>query len=386
MKKFFKRTWAEVNLQNLIKNLDIIKGITSKNTKIMAVIKADAYGHGSAYVAKTLAQNGVKSFAVSNLEEAIALRNSEIDDEILVLGPTPVEYHKTLAEFGIVQAVHSLEYANELNTVAEQKIEVHIKLDTGMSRLGFVSSAGYAEIARELISMKNLNPSGIFSHLSHADGKDSDAVAHTEKQVQCFDKAVAEFKDVFPNLKTHIQNSAGIVNLPQLEYDYVRPGIVLYGIDPANSEQNEPKFHPVMALKTCVSMVKELKQGTPVGYSRNFIAPHDMKIATVPIGYADGYLRTLSSGGKMLVHGKFASIIGNVCMDQLMLDVTGIDNVKEGDAVTAFGADGDEELTAEALADIAGTIGYEIVCLVNKRVQRVYIDGEKCVAIHDEII
>lgn len=390
MKNFFKRTWAEISLNNLEHNYNIIKSTLPNTTQLMAVVKADGYGHGADYIAKELSALGVSYFAVSNLEEAISLRDAKIKENILILGPTPYYLAEAISQNNIEQTVHSLDYAKKLNSIAHElntKINVHLKLDTGMGRIGFNGvSTNFSALSRELKKLTSLNITAVFSHLSHADCCEQSANEFTKNQISTFNNAVTTLRKHFPNITTHLQNSAGILDYSDLSFDYARPGIILYGLNPSNEMATTPDLKPVMELKSIVTEIKEVPAGTPIGYGRKYITDKATKVATVPIGYADGYSRLLSSKGIMLIRGQKAKVIGNVCMDQLMLDVTHIKDISVDDIVTVYGQDGNEFYGVEDAANEIGTISYELVCLVNKRVPRVFIKDSKIVAVQDLII
>ncbi len=389
MNEFFKRTWAEINLDHLRHNVQVIRQTLSPQTKMMAVVKADAYGHGDAAIARELSRMGVDWFCVSNLEEALSLRSAGITGEILILGITPVQYCQTLAEQKITQTVFSEEYAEKLNEAAASRgvtVLVHIKLDTGMGRIGFAASRKGNDTAAEFLSRcRSLLPTGIFSHFSHADSTEGGAQAYTLEQVEKFNCTVASFRRYFPKLATHLQNSAGIMDYQSLHYDLVRPGIILYGIAPSDNMGSSLDLKPVMELKSIVAMVKNVGPGEAIGYSRAFTATKPMRVATIPVGYADGYARRLGGQGEVLLHGKRARVLGNVCMDQIMVDVTDIPQAAMGDIVTLFGRDGEAFIPVEELASKVGTIPYETVCLISKRVPRVYYREGSIVDVFDGI-
>lgn len=382
MHSYTRRTWAEINLDNLAHNY---RHITRQlgTTRVIATVKADAYGHGEQHVASTLEKLGAQWFSVSNIDEAMALRRHGIRGDILILGFTPLEDAKELAEHQLTQTIFSHEYARELSSWAQSHqvtLPVHIKIDTGMTRIGFLCN-GYEndlEGVRSLYSLPGLRITGTFSHLSHADSTDPDAIAFTQAQARHFDETVSALKQLGcdPGL-THLQNSAGVICLSGGKYDLARPGISLYGLNPS-AEVTDGELRPVLQLKSVISMVKQVGNGIPVGYGRSYVTSAPTRIATVPVGYADGYSRLLSNKGSVLVGGKRAPIIGNVCMDQLMIDVTGID-AAPGDEVTLIGTDGNLSVSADDLADLIGTISYEIVCMISKRVPRVYYQDGKLV-------
>lgn len=377
MKEFLKRTWAVINIDNLDYNINNIRAKLPDETKIMAVVKADGYGHGDKIVAKELLNQGVDFFAVSNLDEAHSLRDGGIYSDILILGFTPVGKADELASLNISQTVFSFEYAELLNDYCRKKnikVKVHIKIDTGMSRLGVLQSESHSAFneVRAICSLKNLDVQGIFTHLSSADCLDGPSVEYTNMQRRNFNSLLAELKENNIHIPlSHLQNSAGISFYNDAVYEYARAGIVMYGVAP--SDETLPyELKPVMELKSVVSMVKEIDADTAVSYGRTFVSDRKMRIATVPIGYADGYPRHLSNKGEMIVHGKRARVIGNVCMDQLMLDVSDIPEVKMGDIVTVVGHDGDEFIGFDEVGRLAGSIPYEMMCLIARRVPRVY--------------
>ncbi|MDF2632746.1 MAG: alr, partial [Caproiciproducens sp.] len=284
----------------------------------------------------------------------------------------------------------SLEYAKKLNETLEKDgltADVHIKLDTGMGRIGFFAEHQICEqAAKEISCLKSLHVTGVFSHFSHADCFSEDAKEYTNRQIKAFDECVKTIREYFPNIRTHLQNSAGIVDYNSLCYDIARPGIILYGLSPSGEMVNDIGLNPVMQMKSIVSMVKEIPAGTAVSYSRRFVSDKVMTVATVSVGYADGYSRLLSNRAEVLVKGKRAKVLGTVCMDQIIIDVTDIDGVAQGDIVTLFGKDGEQEISLDELANIIGTINYEIVCLMSKRVPRIYYKNNEIVATVDYIM
>ncbi|MCC8069199.1 MAG: alanine racemase [Ruminococcus sp.] len=377
MERYRKRTWCEIDLNALKYNVDTIKSITDK--KIIAVVKANAYGHGDIEIATELQNLGIDYFAVSNLDEGIKLREHGILGEILILGYTPVEEAEMLQNYNIVQAILGYDYAIELNKSLEEKgstARVHIAIDTGMNRIGFIQNEhnDTLEDIKKVYALKNLKIDGIFTHLCVADSFRQDNVDFTEYQLNNLDTIVAELKKSgYDCGLVHAQNSAGLTNLKKEQYGAVRAGIILYGLNPSNDVRKDIVYKPIMALKSVVSMVKYISKGDTVGYGRTFKADKTIKVATVTAGYADGYSRLLSNKGEVLIHGIRCKIIGNVCMDQFMVDVSNIDNVKSGDIVTLVGTDGNETITLDELANIIGTINYELACNINLRASRVYI-------------
>ena len=381
MEDFLKRTWAEIDLDALHHNFQLIRQATAEHTRIYAVVKADAYGHGAVKVAKTLLECGAAELAVSNVEEAAQLRANGITCPILVLSYTPPTEVKRLAALEITQTVVSLAHAKELSAAAKQgnvSLKVHIKVDTGMSRVGFVHHAkedrkAAAEEVVQAVSLPCLQAEGIFTHFAVADEPDATA---TQQQFARLMETIEDVKAQGVQFEIcHCCNSAGTMRFSEMHLDAVRPGIILYGLAPDSSWMNPIwPLHPVMQLKTAVSMVKTLEAGASVSYGAIYTAEKEMQVATVPIGYADGYSRLMAGKAYMLVNGKKAPVIGRVCMDQCMLDVTGID-VAVGDTVTVFG----EGLPVETYGGFIGTIHYESVCAVAKRVPRVYIENGQVV-------
>lgn len=386
MDHFLKRTWAQIDLDAIKHNYLQIRNNISDKSMLLCVIKADAYGHGAVALAKEYERLGADWFAVSNLEEAFQLRKNGIKKPILILGYTPANMAYELSRLNISQAVFSEEYAKDLSNYAAKnnvKVKIHLKIDTGMSRIGFVfkSKEENSDTIEELIrvcKLENLITEGIFTHFAVAD-EPGKSIETTNGQFSAFTDICEILKKNGIDIKIrHCSNSGGILNYPKMNLDMVRAGIILYGLFPSDYVQNKLDLRPAMSLKTVISQVKTVPKGTAVSYGGTFITPRKTRIATVPIGYADGYLRALSSKASMLVNGKKAPVIGRICMDQAMLDITDIENVKENTVVTVFGKDGDVEIKVEDIANIANTINYEILCLISKRIPRIYIkNGEK---------
>ena len=376
MEPFLKRTWAEIDLCALQHNWDYIRSRLSPGCRMMAVVKADAYGHGVQRVARVYDEAGAEWFAVSNLEEALQLRRLGLSQRILILSYTPPEAAAVLAEQNITTAVVSREHAEALNAAAEGlgvSLTVHVKVDTGMGRVGLRRDEDILAVCR----LPRLYAEGIFTHFAMADTDDE---AYTFAQYEAFMAhiAAAEAAGVAFALR-HCCNSAATLRYPSMHLDMVRPGIILYGCMPDG--RLDDHLQPAMTLKTAVSQVKTVAAGETVSYGRTYTAPEPRELATVSIGYADGYSRLLSNRAAMLVNGHRAPVVGNVCMDQTMLDVTGIDGVTAGQAVTVFGG----ALRVEELAALTGSISYELLCLVGKRVPRVFLKDGEVVDVHDII-
>lgn len=377
MKPYLKRAWAEVSLPALKKNIETIKGLNSDFTEIMAVVKADAYGHGDERICRCLSQDcGIKYFAVSNLDEAISVRGFCPDAEILILGYTPPEYAHEITQFNIIQGIVSTEYAQALVSNSSEKIRCHIKIDTGMGRIGLKHNtpAECTEEIKTLCAMNGLSVEGIYTHFAVADSDSPENIAYTDRQekfiLNTYDTLTA---DGIRLPHVHFMNSAACCYRNSPRSTLARAGIIMYGLHPDISLDIPEGLSPVMELKAVISHVKTVHTGDCISYGRTFTADKEMRIATVTIGYADGYSRLLSSKGEMLVHGRRCKIVGRVCMDQLMIDVTEA-KAESGDIVTLIGRDGDDIITADELASIYGTIGYEVICGISKRVPRIYID------------
>ncbi len=391
MDDYFKRTWAEINLNKIEHNFKVIKNCTAENVKICCVVKADAYGHGSKELAALYEKFGADFFAVSNLEEAIELRRTSITTPILILGYTPPAYAKTLANNNITQAIVSEEYAQELSQSAVEQgvtVPVHLKIDTGMSRIGIMyqdeSRDNALEQALKIIDLPNISVNGAFTHFAVSDEKD-EGKEYTEHQIKCFKNLCDDIKKsgkVNENFICHCSNSAAIMDYKYANMDMVRAGIILYGLAPSGKLKNQIDLKPAMEIKSVIAHIKNIEKGTTISYGRTFTAPHKMTVATVPIGYADGYIRSFGSDGYMIVNGKKAKVVGRICMDQCMVDITDIPNVKIGDVVTVIGKSGNCEISMDDAAAWAGTINYEIACLVGKRVPRVYIKDREITSVN----
>lgn len=387
MKTFLKRAWAEIHLDRLKDNFTELKKLTDEtHTQVACVVKANAYGHDDENIVPFLEGLGAKFFLVSNIKEAEKVRRCGSGSEILILGHTPAEYAAELAENDIIQAAVSEEYARELSEEAVKcgvKVKIHLALDTGMGRIGVCvydddSCRRAAEQAERVSRLDGVILDGVFTHYASADSYAEDDEKYTEMQTELFFKTCGYIKEKGVNLRhTHCLNSAGGAFHYDSRSTLVRYGIMLYGLKPDVSLDMPCELKPVMDLKAAVSYVKQLKAGSYVSYGRIFRADHDITAATIPIGYADGYARSLSGKAHVIINGRKAPIIGRVCMDQLMADVTGIPDVKEGTTVTLIGTDGDETITADDLAGIYGTIGYEVICGISKRIPRVIYKGEE---------
>lgn len=379
-----KRTWAEVDLDAIAHNMCEIRRITNKNAQIMAVVKADAYGHGFMETAKTLLENGADRLAVAVLQEGKQLRSRGVDVPILILGASGPEDAEDIINFDITPNVFDYEFAKALSYTAEKKekvTKVHIKLDTGMSRIGFVVDDGdNEEIINEILKVSRLpyiEIEGIFSHFATSDESDRQ---YTLLQFERFMRVVKALEERGLHIPIkHICNSAGIMMYPEMHLDMVRPGVILYGMYPSNEvDKSRLDLIPAMTLKSSITLVKEVEPGRGVSYGKEYITDSITKIATVPIGYADGYLRKIAKKGRMLVNGVKVPIIGRICMDQCMIDVTNVHNIDRGDEAIIFGREG---ITIDDLAGWLETINYEVACVIGKRIPRIYTRNGKAVKV-----
>lgn len=372
-KEVFRRSWVEIDLNRIRKNIDIYRSNLRYDTEIMAVVKADAYGHGDVEVSKFLQNAGINLFAVSNINEAVRLREAGIRGSILILGYTPIESIEKALEYEITQTVFSEEYAKRIIEHLGgrcKELNVHIAIDTGMNRIGLnaYNVLKCESIIREYVL--KFNVSGIFTHLCVADTHDKASVAFTKDQINRFEEVIDKVKDL--NLpQIHCLNSAGGLWVKTVYNKITRLGIIMYGLKPDYKDTLPNGIESALTWKSVISMVKRVRKGETVGYGRTYLAEKDIMVATIPTGYADGYNRNLSNIGFVLIKGKRAPIIGRICMDQMMVDVSDID-VQVDDEVVLLGADGNNSFNADEMANMLGTIGYEVICDIGRRVQRVY--------------
>lgn len=370
----YQRCVAEINLDAIGHNIREIKARLNEGTRLLAVVKADGYGHGATETAQVCLYNGADELAVATLDEGLALRSNNIFVPVLILGYTVESRLEDAVTNNLTQTVFSYELAKQLSDTAVRlgrTALAHISVDTGMSRIGFLPCEESLDEIDRIFELPNLEITGVFTHFSTADEADK---SFTYTQFERF-KYMTDGIEArgHKNLIRHCANSASIIDLPDMQLDMVRAGIIIYGMLPSGDVGTDIDLIPAMSIKTHISYVKELPAGIGVGYGRKYYTDKLTKIATVPIGYADGYSRRLSNKARMLVNGEYANVIGNVCMDQLMLDVTHIKDVKMGDEVTVLGVCGDKAVSAEELGSLMGTINYEVVCCIGKRVPRVYI-------------
>lgn len=386
MENSIRPVWAEVDLGRIEHNVKQIKSLC-ENKKIYGVVKADAYGHGALDIVQVLLKSGVTDLAVALITEALEIIKSGINVPILILGFTPLTFAEDILNNNIEQTVYDLEYAKKLSEIAQEKnktAKIHIAVDTGMGRIGFLPNEKGMEAVRQISKLPNINIEGIFTHFSTADEADK---TYSVEQLAKFNKFVDDLENegIKINIK-HASNSAGIMDLPEAHFNAVRPGIIMYGYYPSNEVIKERlDLKPALTLKTSVVHVKTLPKDMYISYGRKYKTDKERVIATLPIGYADGYTRALSNKGKVIVNGKLASIVGAVCMDQCMIDVTDVGTVKVGDEVILLGEHGNTRFNADDLAELLDTINYEIICMIGRRVPRVYINNEKIVKIRNYV-
>lgn len=380
MLNFQRRAWAEIDLDAIRHNFTEIKKTTS--SKICCVIKADAYGHGAVAIARIYEEMGADFFAVSNIDEALKLRENGITTPILNLGYAPPSDVSVIEKEGISQCVYSLDYAKALSLECEKqssKIKIHIKIDTGMSRLGFFyqdpkRDFKAIEEIKKVCSLNCFEVEGIFTHFAESDEGQDD---FTHKQLANFDKALTKLEDI--NFKLiHTANSAATMDFSNTHYDMVRAGIILYGLSPSEKIRKKLDLKPVLSLKSIISHIKTVDENSTVSYGRTYKASKKIRVATIPIGYADGYTRVLADNNTdVLINGKRRRIIGRICMDQMMVLLHDDDKVKIGDVVVLIGKSQDEFISTEEIASKRNTINYEVICDIAIRVPRITISDGK---------
>lgn len=374
--KDYDRTYVRVDLEAIRHNIKEAKRKIKPGTKIMAIVKADAYGHGAVPVADAL-RDLVDAYGVAVIEEALELRKHGFGQMILILGYTPKSRYEELVLHDISQTVYTLSMAEELNETAKRlnkKARVHIKLDTGMGRLGFSPTEDSAEKVARISSLSHIAIEGMFSHFARADETSLEPAKEQLERYRYFLQLLEQRGITIP--VKHIANSASIMRFPEAHLDMVRSGITTYGLYPSEEVEKETMdLRPAMEWKSVISYLKEVEGGTPISYGGTYVAPDKRMIATVPIGYADGLKRDLSNKGRVLIRGKYAPIVGRICMDQFMVDVTEIKEAREGDTVTIFGRDGKNSISVEEISGLSHSFNYEYVCGITKRVPRQYVFG-----------
>lgn len=368
--------WVEINLNNLDFN---IKNIKTKigDREMIGVIKADAYGHGSVKVAEVLRANGCKTFAIATIQEAITLREAGAKEEIILLGLAPDMYADTVVQYDITPVVCDSSNAAAIDAAAkaaDKTVHGLIAVDTGMGRIGYLAdeAEAAAEDIKKIQALENFKIKGLFSHMSTADALDKTFSRQQEEKFNKFYSVLTSAGINIP-MKT-LANSASVMEIPSVYFDACRPGIILYGCYPSDEvDKNELAIKPVMSVKANIVHLKDVPEGFSVGYGRKFISTRPSKIATLALGYADGYPRPYSQYAKVIVNGHIAPIAGNICMDQCMVDVTDVPDVKVGDEVIIMGTDGTHTILADDIARATGTINYEIVCAFGQRLPKVYV-------------
>ena len=388
-----KRTWVEINLDALRHNMQIIRNFTAPSAQIMAVVKADAYGHGVNEIADTLLKCGATWLAVSMLDEAIEIRNMGIQAPILILSDNEPECADIIVQMDIRQGVYSLETAKILSDAAVKAnkiVKIHIKIDSGMGRVGFLPEEA-PDMVEKISKLPNLEIEGIFTHFAVADESDEKSEAYTRMQFSTFYN-VCEKIEKEKNIKIklrHVCNSAGILKYPEMHLDMVRAGIILYGLWPSDDmKRYNADFKAVMRLKSAVSHIKKVQSGASISYGCTYTTERETTVATIPVGYADGYMRFLSNKGYVYHEksGTVLPIIGRICMDQMMVKADeAADSIKPGDTVVLFGDYEKNMPTAEEIAKLIGTINYEIICAVSRRVPKFYIESGNLIKVANRL-
>lgn len=371
--KTYSRVYASIDLDAVVFNMESMQRALAPDAKMIGVVKTDGYGHGAVPVAQTI-DPFVSGYAVATIDEALILRRHGIARPILILGVTANDRYAELIDYDIRPAIFTMEQALPLSRMAVEKgtrARIHLALDTGMSRIGMDADAAGADLAAQIAALPGIEVEGMFTHFARADETDKTA---TQAQFQAYTDFVSllDARGVTIPVK-HCSNSAAIIDLPDMHMDRVRAGISIYGLYPSDEvDKSRVPLRPVMGLKSFVTYVRDLPPGREISYGGTFCTERPTRVATVPVGYGDGYPRGLSGKGRVLIHGQSAPILGRVCMDQFMIDVTDIPDTQTGSEVTLLGRDGDEEITAEELASLSGRFHYELLCDIGKRVPRVY--------------
>lgn len=375
-------TWAEVNLDNIAYNVRLLRGRTAPGARFMAVVKADGYGHGAVQVAGTALKNGADWLAVAIIDEGILLRREGFTAPILVLGYTPPEQAGRGVAHDLTLTVYRRDLAEALaraGSAAGKTARVHVKVDTGMGRIGLEPEREAVEFIASLSDLPNLEVEGLFTHFAVADSLDK---SFTREQFSRFRRLIDDLEKRGIHIPVkHAANSAAIIDLPETHLDMVRAGIAMYGLAPSSEVGTDIGLRPAMEWKTRIAHVKKISPGTSVSYGRKYVAEEETVVATLPVGYADGYSRAWSNRGTVIVGGRRAPVIGRVCMDQTMIALPPDTAAAVGDEVVLMGRQGEAAVTADDLAEGLGTINYEITCLVGKRVPRVYIKNGRTLKI-----
>lgn len=381
----YSRVYASVNLDAIVSNMKAMKAVLPENTAMMGVVKTDGYGHGAVPVARIM-EPYVKGYAAATIDEAIQLRRHGIEKMILILGVTHPSRYEELLRFHIRPAMFQYDKVKMLADLAVKlgyTAKIHLALDTGMGRIGMTPDEKSADMVQKMSRLPGLEIEGIFTHFARADEMDKAAY---EAQFQAYKHFMELLNERGVSIPIrHCSNSAGIIEcLSSNGLDMVRAGISIYGLYPSDEvDKSKVLLTPAMELKSFITYIKEVQPGSAISYGGTFVAEKPMRVATIPVGYGDGYSRNLSNRGFVLIHGKRAKILGRICMDQFMVDVTDIPQASEDDEVTLLGRGGEEEITAEELARLSGGFHYELLCNISKRVPRVYLRGGEIVGTKD---
>lgn len=386
MKKILRPAWAEIDLDAIAYNTRNIKKLIG-DKDLIAVVKANCYGHGVIDIIPTLLENGVSRFAVAMISEALEIRDNKITAPVMILGFTPLYLGEELINNNIEQTVYDLDYAKELSKIAltlNKKAKIHIAIDTGMGRIGFLPNEKSIDNITEICSLEGIEVIGIFTHFSTSDEKDKE---YSHEQFTKMLSVMDTLKKIGIDIPLkHVANSGAIIDLPDTYLDAVRAGIILYGYYPSDEiDKNNLALKPALTLKATITNVKTLEKDMYVSYGRTFKTSNETIVATIPVGYADGYLRKLAENGKVIIKGEFAPIIGRICMDQFMIDVTNIPDVKIGDEVILLGEKNGLKYNADDMAKKLDTINYEVTCMLKSRLPRVYIKDTHIINVKNHI-
>ena len=386
MKKILRPAWAEIDLDAIAYNTRNIKQLIG-HKDLIAVVKANCYGHGVIDIIPTLLENGVSRFAVAMISEALEIRENNITAPVMILGFTPLYLGEELINNDIEQTVYDLDYARELSKIAlslNKKAKIHIAMDTGMGRIGFLPNEKSIDDITEIYSLEGIDVVGIFTHFSTSDEKDKE---YSHQQFTKMMSMMDELQKRGVNIPLkHVANSGAIIDLPNTYLDAVRAGIILYGYYPSDEvNKSNLALKPALTLKATITNVKTLEKDMYISYGRTFKTTNKTIVATIPVGYADGYIRKLGENGKVIIKDQFAPIIGRICMDQFMIDVTNIPDVKIGDEVILLGEKNNLKYNADDIAEKLGTINYEVTCMLKSRLPRVYIKNKHIINVKNHI-
>ena len=369
--------WVEIDLDCLKENISLVKAKIGGPTRICLVVKADAYGHGSVEVSRAALEAGVDMLGVATLHEAIELRRAKVSAPILVLSPSLPSEVDEIITYGLRPSISSVDFARKLSQGCQRRsrtVQFHVEVDTGMGRTGLDYDTAYENL-KDLVSLPGIAAEGIYTHFPDAENTD---LTFARGQLERFTNLISRLKECGVAFElVHAANSAGILNVPGSCFNMVRPGLLVYGLRPAGQGAAECNVKPVMSFKSCIVQLRRVSSGSFISYGRTYRVAQDALIGVVPVGYGHGYSWSLSNTGQMLVRGKRAPVVGRVTMDLTMLDVSEVEGVKENDEVVLFGRQGDEEITADEVALKAGTVSYEILCSIGKRVVRTFIRNRR---------